>query len=386
MRSERATYAACLTPPGRAAIATLAIRGPRAWEVVRRLFRPLSPAGSPLPVQPAVGRIWVGRLGDALADTVVLTVIRAAPMPWVEVHCHGGPEVVHMLLEGLESGGVETCSWQDLELETTEDRTQAVVTAQLARAPTARTAAFLLDQYHGAFDEALAAARAALDAIHRDEAGRRLADLARQAPLGRHLTTPWQVVVAGAPNVGKSSLVNALAGFQRTVVSATAGTTRDVVTTLIAVDGWPVQLADTAGVRAGGTGLEGQGIELARSAVAAADLCLWVLDASVPPVWPDFSAPRLRYLVNKTDLPAAWDLGQAAEAVQVSAKTGAGLPELCERLASWLVPQPPPSGAGVPFTAALCDRIDEAYRAFEAGRWEEASRALEMAQSELRGR
>jgi tRNA modification GTPase len=67
--------------------------------------------------------------------------------------------------------------------------------------------------------------------------------------LGRHLTRPWRVVVAGAPNVGKSSLINALAGFTRTVVTAVPGTTRDVVATAAAIDGWPVELIDTAGLR-----------------------------------------------------------------------------------------------------------------------------------------
>ena len=104
--------------------------------------------------------------------------------------------------------------------------------------------------------------------------------LARYAPLGRRLTAPWRVVVAGPPNVGKSSLVNALAGYQRSIVAPTPGTTRDVVTTRLAIDGWPVELADTAGVREATDALETQGVRLAREATAAADLCLWVLDAS----------------------------------------------------------------------------------------------------------
>src|SRR5439155_711085 len=112
-----------------------------------------------------------------------------------------------------------------------------------------------------------------------------LKELKSRTRLGRHLTNPWRVVVAGAPNVGKSSLVNALAGYARCVVSPTPGTTRDVVSTLIAVDGWPIELLDTAGLRLPGENLEQQGIALARAAVESADLCLWVIDASASPIW-----------------------------------------------------------------------------------------------------
>ena len=83
------------------------------------------------------------------------------------------------------------------------------------------------------------------------------------------------MVVAGAPNVGKSSLVNALAGFQRSVVSEIAGTTRDVVSVQLAFDGWPVELTDTAGLREA-EGLEAEGVARANRALAEADLVLWV--------------------------------------------------------------------------------------------------------------
>jgi tRNA modification GTPase len=346
--SQAPTLAACLTPPGRGAIATLAVRGPRAWEFVRELFRPLTPSRPPLPERPELGRIWLGRLGDELADEVVLTLTRSRPVPWVEIHCHGGPEVVRLLLEAFASRGMEICSWQELELRTAEDPVRAVATAELARAPTVRTAAILLDQYHGAFDRALRTAQVALEQNDITEGGRLLEQLARS------------------------------------IVSATPGTTRDVVTTLIAVDGWPIELADTAGLRAAAGSLEEQGIELARSAAAAAALCLWVLDASAAPAWPNFSGFKLRYVVNKTDLPAAWDLGQA-EAVQVSAKSGAGLTELCQYLANWLVPELPPPGAAVPFTMALCDAVEEAYCALAAGQRDEALRAIQAVGNQLLG-
>jgi tRNA modification GTPase len=376
------TLVACLTPPGTAAIATLAVRGPRAWEVVRALFRPRKASAPPLPAEPEPGRIWLGHLGTGICDQVVLTVKRpAAGGPWVEVHCHGGREVVRLLLETFAAEGAAICSWQELERLTTDRPLQALAAAALAQAPTARTAAILLDQYHGALEDALAGVTAALDRGDADQPGRLLTELARWAPLGRHLTAPWRVTVAGAPNVGKSSLVNALAGYQRSVVAGTPGTTRDVVTTALAIDGWPVELADTAGLRTAPGGLEEEGIRRAEAALAASDLCLWVVDASAQPVSASAAARAVLLVVNKIDLAPAWDLDQLPDAVRVSARTGAGLPELCRALAGWLVPEAPPPGAAVPFTADLGARIEEARQHLAVGTPEAARRALEAARS-----
>jgi tRNA modification GTPase len=350
---DPATYAALLTPPGTAAIATLALYGPGAWEVASALFRPRSRKAAWPPTDLEASRFWLGRFGEQpespAADEVVLALRCLTPVPRVEVHCHGGAEVVRWLLEMLANRGVRVCSWQELERSASADPLRAAALAALAEAPTVRTAGILLDQYHGALQRALDAIAAALARQDLDEANRLRAEIARYASVGWHLTTPWRVAVLGAPNVGKSSLVNALAGYQRSVVAPTPGTTRDVVTTVIAVDGWPVELADTAGLREAGEALEGQGIDRARSAARAADLCLWVLDASMPPVWPEPALGAVRLVVNKIDVPAAWELNRAAGAVQVSARTGAGMAALCQALAAWLVPDPPPPGAAVPF-------------------------------------
>ena len=115
-----------------------------------------------------------------------------------------------------------------------------------------------------------------------DPAAARLRELVGWTDFGCHLSEPWQVVILGRPNVGKSSLLNALAGFQRAIVFDEPGTTRDVVSTEIAIDGWPVRLLDTAGIRQGETELERAGIALAREQARSADLRLLVVDASQP--------------------------------------------------------------------------------------------------------
>ncbi len=379
--SEETTYAACLTPAGAAAIATVALQGPDAWTLACALFRPRANTPWP-PAPPTAGRFWLGLLAEQpdgpAVDEIVLSLRRLTPEPRVEIHCHGGREVVRWLLELFATRGVRICSWQEFGRQTTRDPVRGAAEAALPEAPTVRTAGILLDQLNGALGRALAAVRAALERHDVAEADRLLGQLLRYADVGRHLTLPWRVAVLGAPNVGKSSLVNALAGYQRSVVAATPGTTRDVVTTAIAVDGWPVELADTAGLRDTVLDLEGQGIDRARRAARAADLCLWVLDANAAPVWPEAEVPNVRLVLNKTDLPAAWDLEQAPGAIRVSARTGEGIAELCAALASWLMPDPPSAGAAVPFTSELTIMIDDARRRCALGQWEDARRILAL--------
>jgi tRNA modification GTPase len=368
------TSIACLTPPGQAAIATLGLHGPEAWRVVQQVFQPRS--GKPLPPVPAAGQFWLGRIAAELGDEVVLAVKQAEPVPWLEIHGHGGREVVRVLLDVFLARGLHLCTWQQFLTRTSGDPLRAEAAAALAHAPTTRTAAILLDQYHGAFGSAVAGILAALERGDTGEALTTLTNLARHSALGQHLTAPWRVVIAGAPNVGKSSLANALAGYQRSVVAPTPGTTRDVVTTRLAIDGWPIELADTAGLRSEAGRLEHQGIQLARSTLADADLCVWLLDASTEPTFPDQPAPQVHLVVNKIDLPAAWDLNRATGALRVSAQTGVGLDELCAALSRWLVPDVPPPGAAVPFTAAQGIALEQARRLIAAGQVAEGQQVL----------
>ena len=354
MTSHTSTWVACLTPPGEGAIATLGLYGPDAWGAARQFFRPRK---GDLPAAPSYGKFWLGRLGEEMHDEVVLAVKRAGPACCLELHSHGGREVVRYLHELLVAHGLRPCSWQDFLRLTSADALLAAAGAALAEAPTARTAAILLDQYHGAFGRALRTFDAHLERGDVPAARGAAEELARRAPLGRHLTTPWRVVIAGAPNVGKSSLLNALAGYQRSIVAPTPGTTRDLVTVRLAIDGWPVEFVDTAGLRDSAEALEGQGIERARATAATADLCLWVLDASAARIDPEQMTTGVHRVVNKIDLPAAWDLDAVGDAVRVSAQTGAGLADLCARISRWLVPEPPPAGAAVPFTPELCGRV-----------------------------
>jgi tRNA modification GTPase len=335
-----------------------------------------------VPAEPQPGQFWLGSFGDEVSDEVVLAVQGVRPFYRVEIHCHGGQQVVSLLLDCLERRGVRLCDWHALERLTEQDPLRALAASALVQAPTTRTAAILLDQYQGAFAQSLDAILAALSGGDTEGAARGLAQLVRYTGVGRHLTEPWRVTVAGAPNVGKSSLVNALAGYQRSVVAPTPGTTRDIVTTQVALEGWPVELADTAGVRAGAEALEAQGIGEAIAAAAAADLCLWVVDASVPPSWHDPGRLRVKTVINKIDLPAAWDLTTAADAFTVSARTGQGISDLCQAIAHSLVPEVPSAGAALAFTPDLCAMVEEAQACLDRGETAEALRVLRAVRGE----
>jgi tRNA modification GTPase len=357
-----------LTPPGTGAIATVAVAGPRAWEIARQLFRP---AKGQLPDVPELHRFWFGTLAGG--DEVILAVKQVEPETQIEVHCHGGRRVVRWVVEQFTANGCTEGEPGDVRQR---------VLSLLARAPTLRTASILLDQHHGAFDRAGREVLTHLESDQPEKAAEPLAELARFASVGRHLVEPWKVVVAGPPNVGKSSLVNALAGYQRSVVSEVAGTTRDVVTVPVAFDGWPVELADTAGLR-DAAGLEAAGIDRAKRFLAEADLVIWLLDGSDPkPVWPtedDFPRQKLMSVVTKSDLPLAWDLNDFGDGwgLQcVSAVTGEGVPGFTVAIARRLVPEAPTGGAAVPFTPHLADLVEAAHAALADGRLADAARLL----------
>ena len=255
--AKASTWASCLTPTGVGAIATLAIVGPEGWNAVRRLFH----GPPPLPRDAVGGRTWHGWLGNEARDDVVISADPSRPRGWVEVHCHGGVEIVRLLLESLRDQGIASIAWEDLLRLSEPSALRAEAAIAMAAALTLRTADILLWQFHGALERALIEIESAYDIDYPQSAAEQLLALAKRTGIGRHLTKPWRIAIAGAPNAGKSSLMNALAGYQRSIVASTPGTTRDVVTTLLAFDGWPAAAADTAGIRIATDVLEGAGVE-----------------------------------------------------------------------------------------------------------------------------
>jgi tRNA modification GTPase len=360
------THVIELTPRGRAAVAVILVAGPRAVAAVDACFAANS--GRLLADQP-LERIVLGRWragSQSKPDREEVIVCRRAD-DRVEVHCHGGIAAIQAVVGALAVQGCRATGWRDWLRASERDPLRAAARIALADAPTARVAAILLEQYHGALSAVVRAALESAAAGRWEQSIAGLDAVLAWRELGIHLTVPWRVVLVGPPNVGKSSLLNAMAGFQRAIVSATPGTTRDVVTLETAIDGWPVQLADTAGLRYVQDELEAAGVALAGAALADADLAIVVHDASGGhAALPAGLSPgqRVLHVCNKIDLPP----GPAMRAmpgtmIPVSAKTGQGLAALLAAIGRALVPATPLPEAAVPFEQGHLQALEAARHA-----------------------
>lgn len=319
-----------LTPPGRGALAVVGVAGPQACALADRLFRPRG--GRPLAERPdrslTVG-MWQSVPGAAGEELVV--VRQAADR--LEIHCHGGTAAAEAVLGSLEAGGAIRQAWPEWLAAGGEDPITIEARQALAVAAGPRAARILGRQLSGA----LAAELQRLGSLAAADRGPAVAALLRAARVGLRLAEPWRVVLAGPVNAGKSSLVNALAGHARSIVSPQPGTTRDLVTARLVLGGFEVDLIDTAGGRtdlAAASPTERAGIARAAAAAAEADLVLRVVPAGSPQPEP---GPREIVVITKADLGSDGSLPTSAAVT--SAITGQGISALESRIVAALVPE-----------------------------------------------
>ena len=309
------TIAAIATAPGTGAIAIVRVSGPDTYGLADRLFRGPAPAPSQRPAGHFVHGQIVVPATSAVIDEALLLIFRA-PHSYtgedsVEIQCHGGSQAAKRILEALLSIGARQADPGEFTkrafLNGKLNLTQAEAVADLIHARSERAARLATAQLEDTlgrrirvlYDSLLAVAadiEAMLD-FPDDELPqsvpkqliRRLSALSIeiQALLGtwhegQVLREGARIVIAGAPNVGKSTLLNLLAGRDRAIVSPHPGTTRDTIEESVILQGYPLQLVDTAGLRDAPCEIEQEGIRRTRHALSQADFCLCLVDASQP--------------------------------------------------------------------------------------------------------
>jgi len=312
---------------------------------------------------------WLDETGDVLDEGLALFF--PAPNSYtgedvIELQGHGSPVLLRALLERLYQLGCRPAEPGEFTRRAVEngnlELSQAEAVAACIDAATVRAGKQALRQLQGAFGRHIedlmqrltglvAHVEASLDFPeeeipplffeHLSEQMRQdviqpIEELLNTAPLGERLFDGAVVAIIGAPNVGKSSLLNALAGSDRAIVSDIPGTTRDVIEIDFEVHGIPVRLADTAGLRPTGDVIEQEGVLRAEAAAKQADAIIFVADASNPETWP---APEKSdiLLMNKIDLT---DVVCPEPFIPVSVKFGRGLDQLSELLAQQLGDMP----------------------------------------------
>ena len=361
-----------LTAPGRGAVATIAMHGN--LRSLDQYFRAVN--GKPANEQP-LDRICYGQWGTEAAEDVVF--IRIA-VNLGELHCHGGTAAVSRILADLRDVGGVTVSadeWMRREHAGLAGELIAVV----PKATTTRTARLIWAQI-----DLLPDAIQRLTAADWPQRREQLKGMLSWRDFGLHLTTPWRVVLCGRPNVGKSSLINALVGFERSVVYDQPGTTRDIVTVETAFDGWPVELSDTAGLRVTDDALESEGVRRARERLKNADAIVVVVDGTTGVTDEDRRVleefPDALAIWNKCDVsrpPVAIENPEEISLLPVSARTGEGLDQLMSSLVDTLVPETPGDEQAFPVSSRLVvtlERLHEAAIGEHAGDWQELMQSL----------
>jgi tRNA modification GTPase len=358
------TIVAPATPPGRGGIGIVRISGAKTRRIAAEILGSL----------PAPRHATVAVFSGAGGLTIDVGIALFFPAPHsftgedvLELHGHGGPVVMDLLVaRAVELGARLARPGEFSERAFHNDKldlVQAEAIADLIAAGSAEAARAALRSLSGEFSREVGAlalrvmqlrayVEAAIDFPDEDaeflesqevrdrltEIGQRFGSIAETLRQGRALRDGLQVVIAGRPNAGKSSLLNALAGSDAAIVTEIPGTTRDLLRERIHVDGLPIHVVDTAGLRDTEDLIEIEGLRRARMEMSRADLVLYVVDSTLgfgtgeEAGLPSGAATLVVW--NKADLPEAQPLPELDHhpAVAISALTGAGLPELREQL------------------------------------------------------
>lgn len=386
-----------ITSSAPAAIAVLVVEGPEAWNWLKSHWRPNM---GTLDRELEVNRIRYGTIytrthhsrscGSESSPTTdessageSIVLCRTAPERF-ELHCHGGPTASTAILDSLEKSGF-SMERPDREIALFEtDPISSAATSMLLQARSLATSQILIDQARGALKREYESIGHAIQSQRDDEAEARMQTLLEWEPLGLHLIDPWQVVLAGPPNAGKSSLLNKLLGYERTIVHESAGTTRDLIPEATSLGGWPVVLIDSAGVRETSDAIEQRGVSSSFDAIAKADAILLLVPHDTG--WSDEHDRIMAHAFNKRLLVVhtKCDLGQSKailpelshRSVEVSIHDTTSIARLMKAIENILVPAVPKRGAPVPFLPEQFNKLRTCLRSLHSGLRSQALEAI----------
>ncbi|MDW8424508.1 MAG: tRNA uridine-5-carboxymethylaminomethyl(34) synthesis GTPase MnmE [Meiothermus sp.] len=359
--------AAIATPPGKGAVGIVRVSGNGSLELVSRLWQGKSPS------RLRGGRFTYGKIRDPrtqeILDDALLLVFRGphsyTGQDSAELHTHGSPAVLRRVLQTLFELGARPAQPGEFTLRAylngKMDLAQAEAVLSLveseseaARRQALRGLSAGLSRRIAALSEQLFSLLAHIQAwldypeegveparIHEtlEPALREIQHLLATAPAGRIAQKGARIALVGAPNAGKSSLLNALLGYERAIVTPIPGTTRDYLEAPLEIAGVPLVAIDTAGLRETEDVVEQSGVERALQIAQEADLILYLADQSQPlPPPPALPWERTLKVATKADLPAAWS---SAEYLEVSSQTGLGLEALRQHIHQRLLGEAP---------------------------------------------
>lgn len=395
------TIAAIATGDKKSAIGIVRISGDGAAKVLENVFRPKT--GSVAGMKP--GRLYYGELLDASGEVIdlCLATLSRAPKSYTgedtaELHCHGSPVILSEALRSLFRAGARQAEAGEFTkrafLNGKLDLTGAEAVADMIDAESPLAAKNAVLQLSGSVFSKAEAIYNSLIAIsshfqatidfpddgiedfrleeYREtlvSAGRELKSLASTYERGRFIREGLPCAIVGRPNAGKSSLFNALLGYERAIVTSVPGTTRDALSENLTLGGLTLKMLDTAGLRETSDFVEAEGIRRAEAAAGGARLIIGVFDGSQPLGEEDErtikameKAPHAIAVLNKLDLPAVSSLPGS---VRVSAKTGEGIGELTERIVEALAPYRA-EGSGLLTNARHLRHIENAAEALDS--------------------
>lgn len=409
------TIAALATAPGAAGVAIVRLSGPAAPQIGERIAGGL----------PEARRARLAKLSDASGARIDRGLMLSFPAPHsftgedvVEFHCHGGRVVPKLVLSAALDLGARLAEPGEFSLRAffndKLDLAQAEAIADLVNAGSEQAARAALRSMEGAFSSQVQALNEQLIALRVEvEAGldfpdeelelldpnrlvpqfshwrEQCKDLLSRAQRGRALRDGLSVVIAGPPNAGKSSLLNRLTGYEAAIVTEIPGTTRDTLREHLDLDGLPLEIIDTAGLRSSDDPIEAEGMRRARAVKQKADRVLWLADIrdgladAEQRAQAECEPDSYSIVLNKVDLTTEVPGATAPNVTKVSALTGAGMEALVDHLKSLAGYA---TGADGSFTARNrhVRALEIALTQVDAAESRVEERVLELAAEELR--